>query len=76
MKLGEYSSSNLDIVCGVPQGSILGPKLFLLSINNMCKVSNILKLVLFADNTNIFCSGRDLKTLVETITLELGKLHL
>lgn len=56
-KLGEYSSSCLDIVCGVPQGSVLGPKLFLLYVNDICKLSEIVKLVLFADDTNIFVLG-------------------
>ena len=33
--------------------SILGPKLFILYINDLCMVSNIVKLILFADDTNI-----------------------
>ncbi len=61
MKLGEYSSLFLSIACGIPQGSVLGPKLFLLYKNDICKVSKIVKLVLFADDTSILCSGGDLK---------------
>lgn len=74
VKLGGCSSSCLDIVCGVPQGSVLGPKLFILYINDICKVSKVLKLVLFADDTNIFCSGGDLQKLLGMITAEMCNL--
>ena len=53
--------------CGVPQGSILGPKLFILYINDICNASTSLKFILFADDTNVFYSGVDIQTICEVV---------
>ena len=61
----------MKVTCGVPQGSVLWPKLFLLHLNENCNVSKLLKYVLFVDDTNLFCSGSDLRQLLDTVEKEL-----
>ena len=53
----------------------MGPKLFLLYINDICNVSNILQFILFADDTNTFCSGENLHVLSNMISQEMKKLY-
>ena len=63
VNINDHESDMANVVCGVPQGSILGPKLFILYINDICNTSSLLKFILFADDTTIFWSGRDLTEL-------------
>lgn len=67
-------STTKDVVCGVPQGSILGPLLFLLYINDIVNVSNKLFPILFADDTNVFIEGQDLNDMTVVMNRELCKL--
>ena len=53
----------------------MGPKLFVLYINDICNASTSLKFILFADDTNVFYSGVDIQTICECISRELDKLH-
>ena len=64
-----------SVKCGVPQGSILGPLLFLLYVNDLKNASDLLDPIMFADDTNLFCTHRDIKYLFSTVNNELEKIN-
>ena len=73
VKIGNTHSDTLTVKCGVPQGSILGPLLFLIYINDIVKSSNILQFTLFADDTCIFYSSKPNLNIENTLNNELMK---
>ena len=62
---GGVMSSLKPITHGVPQGSFLGPLLFILYINDIVNCSKYLIFILFADDTNIFFSSTDIQQLYD-----------
>ena len=73
--VGQNTSNKTNITCGVPQGSVLGPLLFLLYVNDICSSSKTLKFYLFADDTNILLSNKNLKSLEKNMNIELNKVY-
>ena len=67
---GEQSSF-LEVTCGVPQGSILGPQLFLIYVNDMYSCLNC-RLSLYADDSALFFAHRDPAVIANRLGIELA----
>ena len=69
------SKSNLlDVVYGVPQGSILRSLLFLLCINDLSPALKLFDPIMFADDTNLFYSGKDIHSLFNNVNNDLSNI--
>jgi hypothetical protein len=72
-----YRGSNSAVravECGVPQGSVLGPLLFIIYTNDLPNCLSITKAILFADDTTVYLASNDDKYLYSTMNRELDKL--
>ena len=58
VKIGDYTSEKNPITCGIPQGSILGPTLFIIYTNEVPDLFNTLNPILYADDTNLFYESK------------------
>ena len=71
--VNSYEFDPSCIISGVPQGSILGPLLFLIYVNDIPNSSKLLNFILFADDTNIVYSHKDKHLLFNILNIELVK---
>ena len=69
-----YDSGFAEINCRVPQGSVLGPPLFLLYINDLNQANKFCKVHHFTDDTNLLYSGESIKKLHKIVNIDLKNL--
>ena len=74
-QVSHHVSDKAAVGCGVPQGSILGPLLFLLYVNDIHRCSNKLRFYLFADDTNILYADKNLRDLETIVNIELQNVY-
>ena len=74
VSINGYESGLAAINCGVPQGSVLGPLLFLLYINDLNQAKKFCKVHHFADDTNLLCLSNSIKKLSKLVNADLKHL--
>ena len=74
VSINGYESDIAAINCGVPQGSVVGPLLFLLYLNDLNQAIKFCKVNHFPDDTNLFCLGNSIKKLNKLVNADLKHL--
>ena len=75
VQYSDILSQKTDILMGVPQGSILGPLLFIIYINDMVHSSELFKFIKFADDTTLITNLKNEDTRNESLNTELANFH-
>ena len=70
----DMQSDTHHVKCGVPQGSIMGPLLFIIYMTDICNVSKFLYTILYSDDTCVLLNGKELNNLIQPMNTELDLL--
>jgi len=69
------NSDTASVLYGIPQGSVLGPLLFLIYVNDICSCVDDAAVKLFADDTNLFVSGQSVNEVSTIANMCISKLN-
>ena len=76
VEYNNFKSDTKTITHGVPQGSILGPLLFIIYMNDFSRSSDLLFSILFADDTSVFIEGTNFENISKIFNAELEKVNM
>ena len=71
----KYITEHCVVKCGISQGSVLGPLLFVLCVNDLKIASSILYPIMFAADTNLFYTHSNIQKLFSTMNEELASIN-
>ena len=69
------ASTVKEVKCGVPQGSLLGPRLCSIQVNDLPNYIEEGELSLFADNTNVYCIGNNVEEVVDMLNKVMAQVY-
>ena len=76
MHYNDYNSETKKITHGVPQGSILGPLLFIIYTNDFSRPSELLFSILFADDTSVFIEGTNYDKIIDILNTQMKRIDI
>ena len=74
VKCNSFQSDSLEIKTGIPQGSVLGPFLFSVYINDLPLCTDMFNMIMYADDTTLFCEINSIPDAEHSLNAELSKI--